>query len=81
MLRELIEKEVSAVKKAVQEVEKEAVEAKDAAVHTVREWIHPTKVMKGHAFDRPLDDLGQTIDDVERRADATASPEAIAPKR
>jgi hypothetical protein len=25
--------------------------------------------MKHHAFDRPLDDLGQTIDDVERRAE------------
>jgi hypothetical protein len=74
MLRELIEKEVSAVKDVVQKVEKEAVEAKDAAVHTVREWIKPTKVMKGHAFDRPLDDLGQTIDDVERRAGAPSPP-------
>jgi hypothetical protein len=32
--------------------------------------------MKEHAFDRPLDDLGQTIDDVERRADAAAAPAA-----
>ncbi len=52
MLRELIEKEAAAVKDAV---------------HAVREWIHPTKVMKSHDFDRPLDDLGQTIDDLERK--------------
>ena len=79
MLRELIEKEVSAVKGAVQKVEKEAAEAKDAAVHTVREWIKPTRVMKGHAFDRPLDDLGQTIDDVERRAGEPAPPSETKP--
>ncbi|MFL5261105.1 MAG: hypothetical protein ACJ79L_01695 [Anaeromyxobacteraceae bacterium] len=54
MLRELIEKEVSVVKDAV---------------HAVREWVSPTVVMKRHEFDRPLDDLGQTIDDVERRVD------------
>ncbi len=53
MLRELIEKEASAVKEAV---------------HTVREWIHPTVVMKEHEFDRPLDDLGQNIDDVEAQS-------------
>jgi hypothetical protein len=52
MVRQLIEKEVAAVK---------------GVLTTVREWVHPTKVMKRHAFDRPLDDLGQTIDDVERR--------------
>ena len=39
MLEKLIEKEAAAVKHAV---------------HAVREWIHPTKVMKAHAFDRPL---------------------------
>jgi hypothetical protein len=55
MVRQLIEKEVAAVK---------------GVVHAVCEWVHPTKVMKGHAFDRPLDDLGQTIDDVERRVQA-----------
>lgn len=52
MVRQLIEKEVAAVK---------------CVLHTVREWVHPTMVMKRHDFDRPLDDLGQTIDDVERR--------------
>ncbi len=52
MVRQLIDKEVAAVK---------------CVLHTVREWVHPTTVMKRHAFDRPLDDLGQTIDDVERR--------------
>ena len=59
MLRELIEKEAAVVKEAV---------------HTVREWIHPTKVMKEHAFDRPLDDLGQTIDDLERKVAPRAEP-------
>ena len=54
MVRQLMEKEVAAVK---------------CVLHTVREWVHPTRVMKRHAFDRPLDDLGQTIDDVERRVD------------
>lgn len=54
MLRRLIEREVSA--------------AKDV-VHALRERVHPTKVMKDEEFDRPLDDLGQTIDDVERRAE------------
>ncbi len=52
MLRDLIEKEAAAMK---------------GAVRVVREWVHPTKVMKRHVFDRPLDDLGQNIDDVERR--------------
>lgn len=52
MVRELMEKEVAAVK---------------CVLHAVRECVHPTTVMKQHAFDRPLDDLGQTIDDVERR--------------
>jgi hypothetical protein len=54
MLREMIEKEVSALKHAA---------------HAMREWIHPRVAMKNPAFDRPLDDLGQTIDDVERRAE------------
>jgi hypothetical protein len=52
MLRELIEKEAAAVK---------------GAFRAVRERVHPTTRMKSHAFDRPLDDLGQTIDDVEAR--------------
>jgi hypothetical protein len=62
MMRQLIDKEVTAAKHAVE---------------TVREWLHHrTLVMKEHAFDRPLDDLGQTIDDVERRADAApAAPQ------
>ena len=55
MVRELVEKELAAVKDAV---------------HAVREWIHPTTVMKRRDFDRPLDDLGQAIDDVERAAPA-----------
>jgi hypothetical protein len=50
MIRELIEKEVTAAKHAVE---------------VVRELVHPTKVMKRHEFDRPLDDLGQVIDDAE----------------
>ena len=54
MLREMMEKEVSTLKHAA---------------HALREWIRPTVAMKNHAFDRPLDDLGQTIDDVERRAE------------
>ncbi len=57
MLRELIEKEVTLVKEAV---------------HSIRERIQPSTVMKRHDFDRPLDDLGQTIDDVERRAQGGA---------
>jgi hypothetical protein len=60
MMRELLEKEVSAAKHAV-----------DA----VRDWLHhPTTVMKEHTFDRALDDLGQSIEDVERRADAPGPP-------
>lgn len=58
MVRQLIDKEVAAVK---------------CVLHTVREWVHPTTVMKRHAFDRPLDDLGQTIDDVERRVQLSES--------
>jgi hypothetical protein len=55
MMGQLIEKEVSAAKHAVE---------------AVREWLHHRKtVMKEHAFDRPLDDLGQTIDDLDRRAE------------
>lgn len=66
MLRRLIDKERSAAR---------------GALHAVREWIHPTKVMKQHAFDRPLDDLGQTIDDVEHRADAQETgPAGRAPR-
>ncbi len=59
MLRELIEKEVTVVKDVV---------------HSVKELVHPTKVMKRHAFDRELDDLGQTIPDVERRAEPSEPP-------
>ncbi len=61
MLRELIDKEVSAVKDAV---------------HAVREWLHPTTVPKRHEFERPLDDLGQNIDDVERRVPPPDGPAA-----
>jgi hypothetical protein len=64
MLRQLIEKEVSVVKNAV---------------HAVREKMHPSKIMKRHAFDRPLDDLGQTIDDVERRTAPPEQPPASKP--
>lgn len=66
MVRQLIDKEVAAVK---------------CVLHTVREWVHPTMVMKRHAFDRPLDDLGQTIDDVERRVQLSESapPSSAAP--
>ncbi len=81
MLRELMEKEVSVVKDAVRRAEKGAAEMKEAAVHTVRTWMKPTRVMKGHAFDRPLDDLGQTIDDVEHRADASSPPGGAAPPK
>jgi hypothetical protein len=61
MLRQLIEKGVSAVKDAV---------------HALRERIRPTKVMKRHEFDRPLDDLGQSINDVERRVQPPEQPPA-----
>jgi hypothetical protein len=64
MLRQFIEKEVSVVKNAI---------------HAMREKMHPSKIMKRHAFDRPLDDLGQTIDDVERRAAPPAQPPASKP--
>ncbi len=61
MMRQLIEREVSA--------------AKDA-VHAVREWIHHrTRVMKRREFDRPLDDLGQSPEDVERRAEPPEPPQ------
>ncbi len=59
MVRQLIEKEVAAVK---------------GVLHAVREWVQPTTVMKRHAFDRPLDDLGQTIDDVEQRVQQQEQP-------
>jgi len=59
MVRQLIDKEVAAVK---------------GVLHTVREWVQPTTVMKRHAFDRPLDDLGQTIDDVEQRVQQQEQP-------
>jgi hypothetical protein len=52
MVRELIEKEVSAAIHAVE---------------AVKDWIHPTQVMKDQAFDYPLDDLGQAIDELERQ--------------
>jgi hypothetical protein len=54
MFEKLIEREAAAVKQAV---------------HAVREWVHPTTVMKKHAFDRPLDDLGQVIDDVQHEVE------------
>jgi hypothetical protein len=54
MMRELMRKEAATVRRAV-----------DA----FRGWVRPRKAMKAHAFDRPLDDLGQTIDDVERRVE------------
>jgi hypothetical protein len=57
MMRELIEKEVSAARRAVDQV---------------REWLHPTRHSKDHAFDRDADDLGQPIEDVERQADSAA---------
>jgi hypothetical protein len=53
MLREIIQKEVSAVKHVV---------------HAVRERIHPTIVMKREEFVRSLDDLGQSPEDVEWEA-------------
>jgi hypothetical protein len=60
MMRQLIEKEVTVAKHAV---------------GSLRGWLHHrTQVMKEHAFDRPLDDLGQTIDDVEHRADPVQQP-------
>ncbi len=52
MLREIIEKELSAVMQAI---------------HAIRERIHPTTVMKREAFVRALDDLGQSPEDVEWR--------------
>jgi hypothetical protein len=55
MLREFIDHPTTALKNAV---------------HDVLEWVHPTIVMKRHDFDRPLDDLGQDIDAVERKGDA-----------
>jgi hypothetical protein len=54
MFEKLLEREAAAVKQAV---------------HAVREWVHPTTVMKKHAFDRPLDDLGQVIDDVQQEVE------------
>lgn len=39
-------------------IEKSRTAVKDA-LHAMRGWIHPKTVMKDHAFDRPLDDLGQ----------------------
>jgi hypothetical protein len=51
MVRELIEKEVSAALHAVE---------------AVRDWVnHPTTVMKDPTFQCALDDLGQTLDDLE----------------
>jgi hypothetical protein len=69
MVHEIISKEVAAVKSvlhAAREYVHPAIEwevaATKGALHKMREWVHPTTVMKQHAFDRPLDDLGQTID-------------------
>jgi hypothetical protein len=33
------------------------------------EQVHPTIVMKDHAFDRDLDDLGQSPEDLERQVE------------
>jgi hypothetical protein len=60
MVRELVEKELKAARHAG---------------HALMEWIHPTMVMKRHAFDRPLDDLGQSIDEVEKRVERQKPPE------
>ena len=35
------------------------------ALHAVRGWVHPKIIMKEHAFDRPLDDEGRVVNDVE----------------
>jgi hypothetical protein len=64
MLREIIEKEVLVVKHAVQ---------------AIRERIHPTTVMKREAFVRSLDDLGQSPEDVERKAQHEQRPPSSAP--
>jgi hypothetical protein len=58
MIRDLIEKEVAAVK---------------SAVHFVREKVHPTTVMKQRDFEVPLDDLGQALEDVEASAEPDAN--------
>jgi hypothetical protein len=61
MMRQLIEREVSAAKNAME---------------AVREWLHHrTRMMKRREFDRPLDDLGQSIEDVERRAEPQEPPQ------
>lgn len=52
MMRELIEKELSAAIHAVE---------------VLKDWIQPTQVMKDPAFDYPLDDLGQAIDELDRQ--------------
>jgi hypothetical protein len=44
------------------------------AVHAVRGWVHPRKVMKAHAFDRPLDDLGQVIEEGDPAVRPPAEP-------
>lgn len=59
MLRQLIDKEAVTLRRAV---------------HAVREWIHPSQVMKRHAFDRPLDDLGQSPEDVDRQVPPETKP-------
>jgi hypothetical protein len=45
------------------------------ALHAVRELVHPTTVMKDHAFDRPTDDMGQTINDADLRMQPPERPE------
>jgi hypothetical protein len=60
-MREFIEREVEAAKHAVE---------------ALRNLIpHRTTVMKRHEFERPLDDLGQALDDGELAPGAPAATE------
>ena len=59
MLRKLIEKETAAVQ---------------GVVHTLREWVHPTVVMKRHEFECPQDDLGRDVEEAEAAARVTPPP-------
>lgn len=59
MLRKLIEKETAALQ---------------GVVHTLREWVHPTVVMKRHEFERPLDDLGRNVEEAEGGAPSKLPP-------
>ena len=61
MVRELVAKEVAAVK---------------GVLGAMCELVHPKLVMKRRVFDRPLDDLGQPIDEVERQASAAVAAPA-----